>query len=90
MDLNNLRKEIDQIDEELIEVLSSRFMKVSKIADVKTSQGDEAFDESRWQEVLEKVKEYAKSKGLSEEFIEKLYNVIHDEALRIEEDQIQF
>ena len=39
---------------------------------------------SRWEQVLEGMKEKARAYGLSDKFIEDVFNAIHEESIRIQ------
>ena len=55
MDLNSIRQEIDQIDQELVALLEKRMVCVSQIVEYKEQQGLPVLDQGREREVLEKV-----------------------------------
>jgi len=84
--LEEYRKEIDTIDEELLQILQKRFTVVKKIGKLKKENNTPPLDEARWKIVLEKVKEKAKKYSLPEKFVEKLYEEIHETALKMEEE----
>ncbi len=79
--LDELRAEIDAVDELLIWALSNRMKLVTEIAQVKYDSGLEALQKKRWNEVLKQVSKKARSMGLSNNFIVKLFNSIHRESL---------
>ena len=54
MDLDQIRKDIDQIDQELVALLEKRMVCVSQIVEYK-EQGLPVLDQGREREVLEKV-----------------------------------
>ncbi len=84
--LENYREEIDIIDEDLLEVLAKRFAVVREVGKLKKEKNIQPLDEKRWKIVLERVKTKAKKHFLSEKFIEKIYEEIHQEALIIEKE----
>lgn len=55
MDLHQIRKDIDQIDQELVALLEKRMVCVSQIIEYKEQQGLPVLDQEREREVLEKV-----------------------------------
>ena len=55
MDLDQIRKGIDQIDQELVALLGKRMVCVSQIIEYKEQQGLPVLDQGREREVLEKV-----------------------------------
>lgn len=82
--LDDWRSEIDTLDEELLNVLEKRFDVVKKVGKYKKQKGLPPLAEKRRQEVLQKWLSRAKELNLSEEFVEKLYELIHEYALEIE------
>lgn len=55
MDLDQIRKDIDQIDQELVALLEKRMVCVGQIIEYKEQQGLPVLDQRRENEVLEKV-----------------------------------
>lgn len=82
--LENLRKQIDAIDKDLLISLSKRSNIVRKIGKVKKAQGVALLDEKRWQAVLEGKLAKAEDMNLSKDFIKKLYDLIHKYSLDLE------
>jgi len=82
--LADWRKQIDKIDEELINVLAKRINIVREIGKYKKENGIPPLDEKRWQEVLKSKLSKTCLLNISEKFIKKLYEVIHDHSLEIE------
>ncbi len=61
MDLNELRKEIDSIDSQLVKLYEDRMEVSSRIADYKIKNGKKVFDRDREKEKLRAVRELAHS-----------------------------
>lgn len=55
MKLDQIRKEIDQIDQELVALLERRMVCVSEVVAYKKAKGLPVLDQGREREVLEKV-----------------------------------
>lgn len=72
--LNILRKQIDKIDESIINLLAKRMKIVEKIGLLKKKQNIPALDSARWKKVIKS------KKG----FVKKIWETIHSEALKIE------
>lgn len=82
--LANYRKSIDLFDDQIIKLLKKRFEIVEKIGLWKKKNKTQPLDEKRWREVLDAKINLAKKLRLNEEFVKKLYELIHSEALEIE------
>lgn len=82
--LNELRAEVDSMDEMLVWALSVRMELAGKIAEVKKEAGLESLQTGRWQEVLENVKSLGAQSGMDPVFVEKVYNYIHRQSLNLQ------
>lgn len=82
--LEELRSEIDNMDEMLIWALATRMTLSAKIAHVKKHSQMEPMQMQRWEQVMSRVKDMAGKSGLKPGFIEKLYNSIHKESLKLQ------
>ena len=79
--LEALRSRIDSLDEEIISLLSER-MKVSREIGQTKKRGNVAIVQtSRWEEVLGRALEYARSCGLDEDFTRNIFNSIHEASV---------
>ncbi|HJO02217.1 MAG: chorismate mutase [Candidatus Woesearchaeota archaeon] len=76
MNLEETRKEIDNIDDEIISLLSKRQDLIKKIAEIKKELNKSVLDEKREGEIIEKLKIKAKENGLDANFVVSLYNII--------------
>lgn len=86
-DLDYLRKEIDRIDRSIIEALRERFLVVSKIGKIKKVQHQPSLDSTRWQKVLTSRLAWAEELGVNKDFVKKVWNLIHDQSLKIEDHE---
>ena len=75
------RDRIDKIDEQLLKLLSNRFKWVYKIWKYKKITWEELFQSQRWEQVISSRVALAQRFGLSEEFIKKVWDLIHQEAI---------
>jgi chorismate mutase len=82
--LDSLRKQIDEIDDSIVNLLVKRMKVVEKVGRLKKQHNLPPLDSSRWQQVINSKMEKAKSLGLNPEMVKKIYNLIHEEALKIE------
>lgn len=87
--LTELRKEIDGLDHELIRVLDRRMEIVRKIGSFKKNHGMTVLQIRRWMEIIEDRIEKGERAGLEREFLLKLLQLIHKEAIRIQTEDKQ-
>lgn len=86
-ELQRLRDEIDTLDQDLLSLIAKRVIIVKQIGAYKKAHDLAALSEDRKQAVLEAWQHQAKQLGLSEQTVQKLYEVIHDYAMEIETSQ---
>ena len=82
--LDDLRKNIDNIDEQLVELIAKRIEIVKKIGEFKKQNNLPVLDKNRFEKVLEKVEKKAIQQGLSQDFVKELYEVIHKYSCEVE------
>ncbi len=79
--LEHLRHEIDEIDDELINILSQR-MKISEaIGEYKKENNIAILQTNRWSEILERSVAKGKAQNLSEDFMNVIWMAIHQESI---------
>ncbi|HON52376.1 MAG TPA: bifunctional 3-deoxy-7-phosphoheptulonate synthase/chorismate mutase type II [Bacteroidales bacterium] len=82
--LEELRAKIDMIDEEILAIIQRRMNVVKEIGKNKKENNIRILQTDRWMQIIEKAKQKGNSKGLSDEFIEKLFKAIHQESINIQ------
>ncbi|MGI9392857.1 MAG: chorismate mutase [Parvibaculales bacterium] len=66
--LKEIRKHIDTLDSQLLELLAKRQYWVEQAGNIKEAR-DKVYDEARVNEILDKIKQEAKQKGISEDIV---------------------
>lgn len=84
--LASWRKQIDEIDNEIFNLLAKRYDVVKKVGRHKLENNIPFFDETRRREIITRKIEQAKKIGLPVKFIKNIYKRIHDLGLAIEQD----
>ncbi|MBC6399666.1 MAG: bifunctional 3-deoxy-7-phosphoheptulonate synthase/chorismate mutase type II [Ekhidna sp.] len=79
--LNRLRRQIDMVDDELIELLGKRMKIAEDIGEVKKEKGVTILQTNRWEEIIEKTSAKGNMQGLSERFMIRYLNAIHQESI---------
>jgi len=80
--LQHFRKQIDLLDDELMDVLEKRMMISKKIGHYKKEHDITIFQNIRWNEIVRKRFAQAQEKDLSEEFVDKVFRAIHTESIK--------
>lgn len=79
--LEAIREQIDQIDDELIHLLSQRMKLADKIGEFKKENNITILQRERWNKILSKAMKEGTVLGLSEDFIKKYFDAIHLESI---------
>lgn len=87
--LSRLRKEIDKLDFEVLEIIASRLKLIQEIGLYKKENNITIFQPERWAEIVETRKKYGKEIHLSEEMILDLVKLIHRESISIQTKVMQ-
>ena len=85
MELEDLRKRIDELDCELLDVISRRLALMPMVADVKREQNAPVNQEDRERELMEGMRKMAQERGMSADFVERIMAEIIAESKRIQE-----
>ncbi len=85
MELEDLRKQIDELDCELLEVISRRLAIMPMVADVKREQNAPVNQEDRERELMANIRRKADEVGLDPDFVERIMTEIIAESKRIQE-----
>jgi len=87
--LSNLRAQIDIIDNQLIETLGKRMKVADGIGKLKKQKNVAVLQSTRWNQILGAMILEGESKGLSEEFVLKMFKAIHQESINHQEKIMQ-
>lgn len=85
IDMEKLRAKIDITDSKILELLGKRMKVAEEIGAIKKAKNVAVLQNKRWEKILEKMVADGEEKGLSEEFILKLYKAIHQESISHQE-----
>ena len=84
--IGQLRSRIDYIDEDLLKDFGARMEVSRKIGAYKRDHNVAILQTARWEVVMEGMKEKARIYGLSEKFVEDVFNAIHEESVRTQNE----
>ncbi len=88
-DLAKLRMQIDDVDGRLIDQLGNRMKIADQIGALKAAHNVAVLQSARWNEILGKMVLEGQEKGLSDEFIIKIFKAIHQESINHQERVIK-
>ena len=84
-ELENLRIEIDDADSQILDILGERMKVSAEIGKIKKKQNVAILQSKRWNNILKKMISDGKQKGLSGDFILKIFKAIHQESINHQE-----
>lgn len=79
--MTKLRANIDVLDANLLELLGKRMKVADEIGQVKKDANVAILQNNRWNEILGKMILEGEKKGLTEEFVLKMFKAIHQESI---------
>lgn len=81
-ELEKLRRQIDRLDDELLQLLYHRMKISEEIGFYKKEHDITILQTERWNQILERVCRNGSLAGLSEEFIKRYFDAIHLESIK--------
>ena len=86
LELENLRKKIDKIDNDILILLKKRFDIVKKVWILKKENNLPILQKERWEDLMKQKLEIAKELKLDIDLVKKIWESIHKSALERERD----
>ncbi len=83
--LDNWRKEIDKIDDEIIHLLAQRTEIVKKIGEYKVKNQIPPLDQKRWSTLLKYLMQKGETLNLPQSLIKNIYTTIHEHSVSVQE-----
>ena len=80
--LEELRLQIDKLDDEVLQLMEQRMVISQKIGMFKKENNITFLQTNRWNDLLKKRVNVGISKGLGEIFVKKLYSAIHEASIQ--------
>ena len=79
--LEKLRQQINQLDDELMQILSRRMIIAEQIGQYKKDNNITILQTNRWNEIIERATARGEKIGLSKEFITRYFDAVHMESI---------
>lgn len=80
-DLNILRQEIDEIDDQLLDLIFKRFSITSEIGHLKAKENAPAIDKNREYQIISRLEEKSRLLSLNPDLINSIYRAILSEVV---------
>lgn len=87
-ELKKVRKNIDNIDNEIIKLIAYRFKEIHKVTKLKDNQ-DQIIDHERITHILKSVQSKAKKNKIDHEIITRIWQIFIQEAIKLEYSKIK-
>jgi chorismate mutase len=87
-ELTKVRKNIDNIDNEIIKLIADRFKEIHKVTKLKDNQ-DQIIDHERITHILKSVRSKAKKNKIDPEIITRIWQIFIQEAIKLEYSKIK-
>jgi len=87
-ELETLREQIDVIDQAILDALGKRMKVATSIGQLKKDNNVAVLQNRRWNEILESMQQEGSQRGLSEDFISRIFKAIHQESINHQEKVI--
>ena len=84
LNLEEIRKQIDKCDNDLVEIISKRYDLVLQVIQYKIDKGMEIYQPQREKEVIEKLRNLANQKNINPDLIENIIKLIMEESKRVQ------
>lgn len=85
MNLEEIREEIDKIDDELLDLIQKRTSLISKVADYKIKENVSIEDSERRKQIISSKRKKAEELDVNPDLIEKIYTLLINESCEIQE-----
>ena len=89
MNIKDLRKEIDEIDQQIIQAIKKRFDIVLKISEYKKTHKLNITDSQRTNQVIENNRKFAQELNLDEDLIESIFTHIIESSIEYQTEAIK-
>ena len=90
MSLEELRKKIDDADQQIVRLIAERIRVAEEIGDIKKEQGKQIEDSAREKVVFQHITEIASKEGLNPDDVSRIYRQIISMAKSVEGTVIAF
>lgn len=87
--MNRIRHILDEVDDELIQILSRRMQLVKELGELKREENFSVLQRERWNAVVERALANARRQDLNTDFVKQVLDCIHSEAIRLQKDILQ-
>lgn len=88
-EIEAIRNRIDRIDDELVLLLAERMRSSREIGEFKKEHNISILQMKRWRKIIRKALKNGDTAGLQSDFIKAVYQLIHEESIRIQSEVLK-
>lgn len=88
-EIETIRGKIDRIDDELLLLLAERMRASKEIGEFKKEHNISILQMKRWRKIIRKALRQGNNAGLQTDFIKAVYQLIHEESIRIQSEVLK-
>jgi chorismate mutase len=88
-EIEAIRSKIDRIDDELLLMLAERMKASKEIGAFKKEHNISILQIKRWRKIIRKALKDGNNEGLQSDFIKAIYQLIHEESIRIQSEVLK-
>ena len=88
-DLDKIRQNLDRLDEQIISLLAERKELIEQVINFKKTNDIPSLQPKRRDQVTANWRKFAKKKGLDPDIAERLWTLLHEYFLRLEEKALK-
>lgn len=88
-EIEEIRQILDSMDAEVVDILGKRMEWVKKLGAIKGKHNMPIYQVERWREIMESRTGWANNNQLKPDFIQKLFELIHDQSIKTQIELLQ-
>ncbi len=86
MGLEEIRNQIDKIDDEILSLLAKRESLSKEVGRIKKAKNKQILDKERETQLIESIKKKSEELGLNEDFVIALYKIVLENSRKEQEN----
>lgn len=88
-EIEQIRQILDSMDAEVVDLIGKRMELVRQLGKIKGENNMPVYQADRWREIVESRTRWGLANGLDNDFILRLFTLIHDKSIRTQIDLLQ-
>jgi chorismate mutase len=89
LQIEDIRQMVDSLDAEIVDIISRRMQLMKTLGGIKAENNIPVYQPERWREIIENRTKQGSNVELNDEFILKLFEVLHDKSIKVQLDVLK-